>query len=120
MDSIHISGLRVDTIIGVLPWERQCPQTVILDLELPCDAALAAQDDDLDKTTNYADIATITSTFIRESEFKLIETLADKTARFIQDSFNMPWVKLRVAKPGAIKAGTVSVSVSRGEVADEC
>ena len=43
-DRIFLRGLTVDCIIGFVDWERRMRQTVVIDLELPCDCARAAVD----------------------------------------------------------------------------
>ena len=42
-DRIFLRGLKVDCIIGFIEWERRLPQTLVIDLELPCDCARGAQ-----------------------------------------------------------------------------
>jgi len=41
-DTIFLDGLEVRTILGVEAWEREEAQTVVLDLELACDATVSA------------------------------------------------------------------------------
>jgi dihydroneopterin aldolase len=49
----------------------------------------------------------------------LVETLAEKIAAIINDEFAVPWVRVRVNKPGAIRgARDVGVMIERGERPD--
>ena len=53
--------------------------------------------------------------FIESSEFLLVETMAEEIASIIQTEFNVPWVKLRVGKPGAVRGSReVGVIIERG------
>ncbi|MFT5047296.1 MAG: dihydroneopterin aldolase, partial [Porticoccaceae bacterium] len=42
MDRIFITGLSIQTIIGIYDWERTTRQRVVLDLEMSADIAAAA------------------------------------------------------------------------------
>ena len=54
--------------------------------------------------------------FIAESEFQLVETLAERIAGIVTGEFDVPWVRVRVNKPGAIRgARDVGVIIERGE-----
>ncbi len=57
MDIIFIRELRIQTIIGVHPWERQTRRTLLLDLELGADVRPAAATDRLDDTLDYQAVA---------------------------------------------------------------
>ena len=43
MDVVYIRGLRVDTVIGVYPWERTVRQVLEFDIEMASDTAAAAR-----------------------------------------------------------------------------
>ena len=50
------------------------------------------------------------------SEFQLVETMAEQVAQIVLQEFKVPWVRLRVSKPGAVKAARdVGVLIERGE-----
>jgi len=54
--------------------------------------------------------------FIEGSEFQLIETLAERVAALVMAEFGVPWLRLRLAKPGAVsQAADVGVLIERGE-----
>ena len=110
MDTIYIDALKVDTIIGVHAWERTTKQTVILYLEMDYDISAAAKSDDLSKACDYAEIAEQVIQFIENSQFQLIETMAEETAQLILREFKIQKVKIRVSKPGAVE-GADSVGV---------
>ena len=54
--------------------------------------------------------------FIEESEFLLVETMAEQVSEIVQREFHVPWLRLRIGKPGAIRgAKDVGVLIERGE-----
>ena len=117
MDKIFISDLRIDTIIGIYDWERQVRQTVSFDLEMAHDIRRAAQTDDIQYTLNYKAVAKRLITFVESSQFLLIETLAEDAARLIMVEFTVPWLRLTLHKPGALRgARSVGVMIERGSL----
>ena len=115
MDIIFLSDLRVETVIGIWDWERKIRQTVSIDLEMSADIAKAAATDDVKDTLNYKLVAKRLQQFVGDSEFQLVETLAEKIAGIVLDEFDVAWVKVRVNKPGAIRgARDVGILIERG------
>ena len=49
--------------------------------------------------------------FVAESQFQLVETLAERTAALLLAEFGLSWVRLTVRKPGAL-AGKTAVGVT--------
>ena len=116
MDTIFLHDLKIDTVIGIWDWERRIRQTVVIDLDMATDIRKAAESDGVDDTLNYKDVAKRLQEFVGESEFQLVEAMAERIAAVVRDEFNVPWVRVRVAKPGAIRgAGDVGVMIERGE-----
>ena len=119
MDIIFLSEMKIDTVIGIWDWERKIRQTVVIDLEMAADIRKAAASDSVDDTLNYKLVAKRVQEFVGDSEFQLVETLAEKIAAIINDEFAVPWVRVRVNKPGAIRgARDVGVMIERGERPD--
>ena len=117
MDKIFINDLRIEAVIGIYEWERKVKQTLSIDLELACDCRKAAKTDAVEDTVNYKQISKRLQEFIGESEFKLVETLAERTAALVMDEFSLSWLKLRVNKLGALRgASGVGVVIERGNV----
>ena len=102
-DTIFLHDMRIETIVGIWEWERKIRQTVSIDLEMGADIRRAAASDDIEDTLNYKKVAKRVQQFVAESEFKLVETMAEKIAGVILAEFDVPWVQVRVNKPGAIK-----------------
>jgi len=113
-DRIFLRALQTECIIGFIDWERQVKQTVILDLELPCDCASAAHTDDVASTVDYKKVSKRVLAFVGASEFKLIETLAHTLALLLIRDFDLAWVRLSINKPGAIRhSRDVGVTIER-------
>jgi 7,8-dihydroneopterin aldolase/epimerase/oxygenase len=113
-DRIFLHGLAVECIIGFIEWERRVKQTIVIDVEMPVDCARAAQTDDVADTLDYKKVAKRLIAFVSESDFKLVETLAHRSAMLILEEFGVQWVRLSVNKPGAIRhSKDVGVAVLR-------
>ena len=119
MDKIFLSELKVDTVIGIWEWERKIRQTVVIDLEMSADIAKAAATDRVEDTLNYKLVAKRIQSFVADSSFQLVETLAERIAGIIRDEFDVTWVKVRVNKPGAIRGSRdVGILIERGQWSD--
>ena len=115
MDIVYIQALRADTIIGVYEWERSVRQSVVLDCELATDNRRAAATDRVEDALDYATLSERVLSFIEGSEFQLIETMAEQVAAIVMTEFGVPWLRLRLAKPGAVAAAAeVGVVIERG------
>ena len=115
MDIIFIRELRVDTIIGVYDWERRIRQPIIFDLEMGTDIRNAARSDAIDDTLNYKAVAKRIIAFTEQSQFQLVESLAEHVAQLVLTEFHVPWLRLRVNKIGALRgAKDVGVLIERG------
>jgi dihydroneopterin aldolase len=115
MDKVHIVGLSIQTTIGFFEWEKQIKQTLVIDLAMGWNTALAAENDELAKTLDYAEISEKIAEFANNNPVDLIETLAERMAKFLMETYHIPWLKLKVAKPNAVhNALTVAVEIERG------
>jgi dihydroneopterin aldolase len=114
MDIVYIRELEIETIIGIYDWERQVKQRVSLDLEMGTDIARAAQTDSIEDTLNYKAVAKRLIDFIGKSEFQLVETMAEQVAELVIQEFDVPWLRLRLSKPGAVRGSRdVGVIIER-------
>jgi dihydroneopterin aldolase len=114
-DIIFIQGLLVKAFIGVAAWEQQIRQNIVLDLELKVDIAPAGKSSNLTDTVDYCELAKHITTFIEESHFVLLETLAEQVAEQILKHPLVQGVRLSVAKPFIIaNAKQVGVVIERG------
>ena len=115
MDTVFINDLRIEAIIGIYDWERKVKQTISLDLEMGTDIRQAAATDAIEDTLNYKAVAKRLIAFVEASEYQLVETLAEKIAAIVLSEFTVPWLKLTVHKPGAVRGSRdVGVIIERG------
>lgn len=116
MDIVYIRDLKIQTIIGIYDWERAIKQTVGLDLEMGTDIRKAAASESIEDALNYKAVAHRIIDFIEASDFLLVETMAEKVAAIVREEFGVPWLRLRVSKPGAVRGSQdVGVIIERGE-----
>ena len=117
MDIIFLRDLRIDTVIGIYEWERRIRQTVSLDLEMAADIRKAAASDAIEDTLNYKAVAKRVISFVEESRFQLVETLAERVAELVLNEFQVPWLRVRLNKTGAVRgARDVGVIIERGQM----
>ena len=80
MDRIEIAGLRVMTLVGVLPHEREAPQPLEFDIMLEGDLRDAGMSDDLADTAHYGLVAERAAAIARETKDELLERLVHRIA----------------------------------------
>ncbi len=115
MDIIYLNELKIDTVIGIYSWERQARQTVVFDLQMAADIRKAAATDSIEDTLNYKAVAKRLIDFVGNSEFQLVETLAERAAEVVLNEFPVPWLRLQLNKRGAVRgARDVGVIIERG------
>ena len=114
MDKIILTDLRIDAVIGIWNWEKRNPQTITIDLEMLTDIKKASQSDSIKDAVDYKAVSKRVKKFIQESQFNLIETLAENVAKIILEEFDIQWLKLSVSKPFAIKdSKNIGVCIER-------
>jgi len=114
VDKIFLRELKVETIIGFWEWERRIKQIVSIDLEIGADARVAASSDGIAGTLNYEQLAKRLVEYVGGSQHQMVEALATAIGRIVIRDFGAPWVKVSVAKPGAIpSAREVGIVIER-------
>lgn len=115
MDTIYLHGLTVDAVIGIWEWERKIRQKVVIDIDMDADIRKAAASDSVDDTLNYKLVAKRVIELAETSGFQLVETLAERVADIVRNEFGVPWVRVKINKPGAIRGSRdVGVIIERG------
>ena len=116
MDTVYVHGLAVDTVIGIFDWEPKIRQKVVLDVEMAVDISPSAATEDIDRTVSYKDVSDRLTEFVEQSEFLLVETMAEEIAALILTEFPVPFVSIKLGKPDAIaNARDVGVMIKRGQ-----
>ncbi len=115
MDTIFISELRLDILIGIYEWERRVPQTVQFDLEIGVPPKRAPRSDRIDDTIDYAAVAARIEASLRTNPFGLLERVAEHVAELVVHEFGAPWVKVSVTKLAPLKnIKRLGVTIERG------
>lgn len=116
MDIIFIRELEIETVIGIYDWERKIKQTISIDLEMGTDIAKSANSDQIEDTLNYKEVGKRLISFVEGSSYELVEKLAEEITSIVREEFNVPWLRLTLNKPGALRGSkSVGVIIERGD-----
>lgn len=110
MDTIFIHDLRLEARIGVYDWEQHLPQTVRLDIELRAPSPRPFETGRIADALDYAKVVERLKAFAKDAPPPLLERFAEKVAQLLLAEFGAPWVRVRVAKLGAL-AGVKEIGV---------
>ena len=114
MDKIILTDLRVDAVIGIWDWEKRNSQSISIDLEMQTDTKKISQSDSIEDALDYKAVSKRAKQFIQDSQFNLIETLAENLAQIILEEFDVQWLKLSISKPYAIRdSKNIGVCIER-------
>ena len=109
-----MQGIQVDTIIGVYDWERNKPQRLLVDLELTADLQAACKSDEVADTIDYARVVDLLVALANESQFKLLEALAQAFSDTLFAHFELSKLTLTITKPNILpNTEKVAVRISR-------
>ena len=115
VDTIFISELRLEALVGVYDWESQVPQKVQFDLEFALPGGKAAQSGRLADTIDYAAVVGRLEQSLAGSHFGLLERLAEHVADILMREFKAPWARISVAKLAPLKGvRRLGVTIERG------
>jgi|JI10StandDraft_1071094.scaffolds.fasta_scaffold414687_2 dihydroneopterin aldolase len=117
MDILYIRNLKVDAVVGIFSWEKRIRQPLHLDLEIALDIRQAAATDNIAYALDYKTVSMRLTQYISQSEWHLIETLAEKIAALLMEEFGVTWLRLRLSKPAALPtADSVGLLIERGSL----
>jgi dihydroneopterin aldolase len=109
MDIIFLQELKIKTLIGIYPWERNVAQTIQLDLEIALPTSQACLTDNFEDTLDYALVVQRIKEILSQKHFNLLEALAEQISQIVLVEFKSPWTRISVAKldaiPGVKKLG---------------
>lgn len=118
MDIINIKNLELFAHHGVFKEENALGQKFVVSAKLYVDTREAGQQDNLEKSVNYALVCNEIKVFMENNTFKLIETVAEKIAEMLLIKFGLiRKIEIEVKKPWAPilqSLDYVSVSIERG------
>lgn len=116
MDIVYIRDLRIDARIGIYAWEKAIEQQIRIDLEMAWDNRVPAASDDINDALNYKETAQRVTALVQSQHFDLVERLAETIATMLMTDMKVPWLRLTLGKPGAVKSSReVGVCIERGE-----
>ncbi len=114
MDRILISDLAARCIVGVNDEERREKQDVLINLTLYADLSKACKSDLFEDTVDYRGMKKRIVKMVEESQYYLVEALAQAVAEICLSDSKVMEVKVRVEKPSALRfARTVGVEIVR-------
>ena len=114
MDKVFIEALEIECVIGIYDWERTIKQPIVLDIEMAFDNRIPAASDNIAHTLDYKAVSKRLIQFVSESNFGLVETLAERCCEIILSEFNVSQVRLKLSKIGAVRgAKAVGVIIER-------
>ena len=112
-DYVSIRDLSVPAVIGVHDWEREVEQTLLISVDMAADVRQAAATDDLADALDYSAVASTIAAVVREGQFHLIETAAERVADRLLAGFPVTWLRLELRKPITTDAYTAVITIER-------
>jgi FolB domain-containing protein len=119
-DRIELRGLRLMTLVGALPEERDRAQPVELDLDVEANLAVAGVSDELADTIDYGALCDVVErTVVGGGHVALLEAVADQVVRAVLDAdgritrVTVAVRKLRPPVPQDLATSGVRVTRSR-------
>ncbi len=114
MDRILIGDLSVRCIIGINEDERREKQDVLINIAISADLGKAGRSDRIEETVDYRAIKKEIVRMAENSNYHLIEALAEAIAGLCIKYPGVRQVRVRVDKPAALRfARTVGVEITR-------
>ncbi len=116
MDIVYIHNLKIDANIGIYDWEKAIKQKIRIDLEIAWDNTVPAVSDNITDALNYQETAQKVTELVQSQHFDLVERLAEEIAAMLMHDMKVPWLRLTLGKPGAVKSSSeVGVRIERGK-----
>jgi D-erythro-7,8-dihydroneopterin triphosphate epimerase len=110
MALIRIKNLRLRTIIGIFDYEREHKQDIIINIKIYFDHRKAVITDSINDTVDYKKITKKIIADVENTNFQLIEKLADFVLNIIMEDEKVQVAKVKVDKPHALRyADSVSI-----------
>ncbi|HET9947742.1 MAG TPA: dihydroneopterin aldolase [Longimicrobiales bacterium] len=103
-DRIVVPGLPLRARVGVSDEERASEQDLVLDVELRLDLGPAGRTDALAATVDYEEVCRTLAGVVASRPFRLVEAVAEASACALLEAFPARAVRVRVRKPGALRA----------------
>lgn len=108
---VGIEKLKVMTIIGVNPDERQEKQPLLIDISVETDISKCVASDTLMDTLDYASLKSLCEEVAENQSFRLIESFAAAILKTLQLKFPLAHIGIKVTKPKALKDAFAFVEI---------
>jgi len=119
LDKIYIRDLQFRCLIGINPEERREKQDVIVNITLFTDLRCPGQTDRIEDTIDYKGLKKKILAMGEQSDFFLIERLAQRIADIALEPPTVRRVRVLVEKPFALRfAQSVGVEITRNRPPD--
>ncbi|OZJ02968.1 hypothetical protein BZG36_04511, partial [Bifiguratus adelaidae] len=114
-DTIFVKNLRLSTIIGMNPWEREEKQVVVINLTIyPTFRNDDLQADHVPTTHNYRTIVRTISRQVESASYKTIEAFVTTVAYTALEKCHVSKITVKIEKPSALVfAETAGVEITR-------
>lgn len=112
-DELRITGIELDTIIGVPDEERAGAQTLWADVAMRLNQRCEQMADDLSSTVDYAAVTEAVRELARSRPRRLIETLASDIAACVLEFPHVETVTVEVRKRILPRVAHVAIRVER-------
>jgi D-erythro-7,8-dihydroneopterin triphosphate epimerase len=114
MDKLLIKDLRARCILGVGAEERRETQEVVVNIALMTDLHLPGRSDRFEDAVDYRAIKKQVLAAIENSQFRLVEALAQDIADICLEHSAVEEVQVTVEKPSALRfARSVGAEITR-------
>jgi len=118
-DRVLIRNLQLDVLIGVYDFERLAPQRIIFDVDLHTDCRPAGLSDNVVDAVNYAQVTEVITKISVDSEYQLLEALAEDVATQMLAQFSkVSCINITIHKPDIMPNDVkVAIAISRTRTA---
>ncbi len=100
---INISSLTFDCIIGILDFERETPQKIVLDISFEYDYKNSSS------FIDYSIVAKDIENIMIEQKFELLEDAIIHIENFLNKSYKIENLKIKISKPNIMPNCVVSL-----------
>lgn len=116
LDQILIRDLRFRCVVGIDPEERRDKQDITAQITLDVDLRKAGRTDAIEDTVDYRALKKEVLHMAENSQFQLIEALAESIAKICLMRQQVARAEVVVEKPGALRfARAVAVRIVRAQ-----
>ena len=104
---ILIENLEFECIIGILDFERITPQKVLIDI------SFKYKYKDITTFIDYSEIASKVEQIMKEKKFELLEDAIMYIENYLNKTYNLKKLKIKISKPNILTNCIVSLKNSK-------